>query len=91
MGFIHGRGGKKTESEGGKGVRGARGSSPTRSQHAQPVRLEFGRLLVSGKWTVDPSGASLRGPGPELPWGLHVLCARIPLYQRLPYTCLCAP
>lgn len=64
---IQRRGGKRTGSEGGKGVRGARGRSPTRSQHTQPVRLDFGRLLASGKGTVDPSGAGLRGPGSELP------------------------
>lgn len=91
MGFIHGRGGKKTELEGGKGVPGARGSSPTRSQHAQPVRLEFGGLLVSGKWTVDPSGASLRGPGPELPWGsARPLCPHPPVPASPLHLSLCA-
>lgn len=66
----------------------ALGHSPTRFQHAQPVRLDFGRLLVSGKGTVGPSGAGMWGPGPEQPWG-----SGRPLYQHLPplHLSLCAP
>lgn len=48
------------------------------------MRLDFGRLLASGKWTVDPSGAGLRGLGsgfrsssvPASPFHLS-LCAPI--------------
>lgn len=75
---LHGiqrRDGKKIGSEGGEGVQGAPGRSPTRSQHTQSVRLDFGRLLASGKGTVDPSGAGLRGPGSG--FRSVVLCASI--------------
>jgi hypothetical protein len=55
---------EKTGSEGGEEVRGR---SPTRSQQAQPVRLDFGRLLASGKGTVDPSKPVCGDPGLSYP------------------------
>lgn len=77
------RRGEKTGSESEEGLQGC---SPKRSQHAQPVHLDFG--TPPGVWQrVNGSlRAGLPGPRPELPWGLGC-----PLYQHFPYTCLCAP
>lgn len=81
--WIYHRGKKKTGSEGGEGLQGR---SPTRSQHAQLVRLDFG--APPGVWQGDSGSfrTGLRGPRPELPSGLGC-----PLYQHFVYTCLCAP
>lgn len=84
----HHRGGRKT----GLGVREARGQPSHLSELAQPVLPDFGCLLATGKWTVDPFRAGPPGPGSELSSGLLMSAVPAsPLRQHLPYTCPCAP
>lgn len=73
---------------GGGGCPGSAGRLSHVSQHAQPVRPDFGRLLVPGKQTVDPFRACLMGPGPELSSRLRTSPGTASsLGQHLPFAC----